>query len=161
VRATSVETFDKTEVIVPNSDLISQPVTNWTRQNKVGRIIIPIGVSAGTDTRKVQRILTEIIEDQPLVTIDPAPVVLFRSITVDTMNFEIRAFLSDIGRGLGVTSEIYHQIVERFTQEDIRMPFTVRDTWPPKPEPEQVGDAADPAKAEALYLDPDDQPPGA
>lgn len=160
VRATSVETFDRTEVIVPNSDLISQPVTNWTRQNKVGRIIIPVGVAAGSDTRKVERILTEIIEDQPLVTIDPAPAVLFRSITVDTMNFEIRAFLADIGRGLGVTSEVYHQIVERFQAEDIRMPFTARDTWPPKPAiPDGAPDAGNPVQAEALYLDADVEPP--
>lgn len=129
VRATSVETFDKQQVIVPNSDLIRQPVINWTRQSKTGRIIIPIGVSYGSDTRKVHRILTEIIEDQPLVTIDPAPVVLFRSITVDALNFEIRAVISDIGSGLSVTSEVYHQIVERFIHEGIGMPFTTRDIW--------------------------------
>jgi potassium efflux system protein len=129
VRATSVETFDKQQVIVPNSDLISQPVINWTRQSKTGRIIIPIGVSYGTDTRKVHRILKEIIEDQPLVTIDPAPSVLFRGITVDALNFEIRAVISDIGSGLGVTSEVYHQIVERFVHEGIGMPFTTRDIW--------------------------------
>ncbi len=129
VRATSVETFDKQQVIVPNSDLISQPVTNWTRQSKTGRIIIPIGVSYGSDTRKVHRILTEIIEDQPLVTIDPPPAVLFRGITVDALNFEIRAVISDIGSGLGVTSEVYHQIVERFVTEGIGMPFTTRDIW--------------------------------
>ena len=129
VRSTQVETFDKQQVIVPNSDLISQPVTNWTRQSKTGRIIIPIGVSYGSDTRKVTRILTEIIEDQPLVTIDPAPAVLFRSITVDALNFEIRAVISDVGSGLSVTSEVYHQIVERFIREGIGMPFTTRDIW--------------------------------
>ncbi|SNR43700.1 DUF3772 domain-containing protein [Paracoccus sediminis] len=129
VRSTQVETFDKQQVIVPNTDLISQPVTNWTRQSKTGRIIIPIGVSYGADTRKVARILTEIIEDQPLVTIDPAPAVLFRGITVDALNFEIRAVISDVGSGLSVTSEVYHQIVERFIREGIGMPFTTRDIW--------------------------------
>ncbi|WP_207100365.1 DUF3772 domain-containing protein [Paracoccus shandongensis] len=129
VRSTQVETFDKQQVIVPNSDLISQPVTNWTRQSKTGRIIIPISVSYGTDTRKVARILTEIIEDQPLVTIDPAPAVLFRGITVDGLNFEIRAVISDVGSGLSVTSEVYHQIVERFVHEGIGMAFTTRDIW--------------------------------
>lgn len=129
VRSTQVETFDKQQVIVPNSDLISQPVTNWTLQSKTGRIIIPIGVTYGTDTRKVDAILREIIEDQPLVTIDPAPLVLFRSITVDALNFEIRAMISDVGSGLGVTSEVYHRIVERFLEEGIGMPFTTRDNW--------------------------------
>ncbi|WEF23105.1 DUF3772 domain-containing protein [Paracoccus sp. S3-43] len=158
VRSTQVETFDKQQVIVPNSDLISQPVTNWTRQSKTGRIIIPIGVSYGSDTRAVHRILTEIIEDQPLVTIDPAPLVLFRGITVDSLNFEIRAVISDIGSGLGVTSEVYHQIVERFLHEGIGMPFTTRDVWKggdlPQPDDQH---ATTPTPARATQPDlPDD-----
>lgn len=154
VRSTQVETFDKQQVIVPNSDLITQPVTNWTRQGKAGRIIIPIGVSYGADTRRVARILTEIIEDQPLVTIDPAPVVLFRAITVDALNFEIRAVISDIGAGLGVTSEVYHQIVRRFLAEGIGMPFTTRDTWTNHP-------PTDAAKDETQEPPPPPPPPAA
>ncbi|RJL05492.1 DUF3772 domain-containing protein [Paracoccus siganidrum] len=158
VRSTQVETFDRTEVIVPNSDLISQPVTNWTRHNKMGRIILPVGVAPTSDTRKVASILMEIIEDQPIVTIDPAPSVLFRGITVDAMNFEIRAVLSDVAEGMGVTSEVYHRIVERFAEEGIGLPFTARDVWPRPPGAEDAPEGEDTAAAatQAMIVAPDE-----
>ncbi|MDO5706395.1 MAG: DUF3772 domain-containing protein [Paracoccus sp. (in: a-proteobacteria)] len=134
VRSTQVETFDRTQVIVPNSDLISQPVINWTRVSQSGRIIIPVSVAYGSDSRKVAEILREIIEDQPTVTIDPPPVVVLRALGPDGLNFEIRAILSDIGGGVGVTSEVLHRVVERFAEEGIEIPFAQRDIWLRNPE---------------------------
>ncbi|MCC9624687.1 mechanosensitive ion channel [Thalassospira sp. MA62] len=127
VRATEIETFDRSSVVIPNSELISNRVLNWTLKERSGRGIIKIGVAYGSDVDKVREILLDMADQRREILSYPAPQVVFMDFGASSLDFELRYFLRDIGDVLAVASSIRFEMVQRFRDEGIEIPFPQRD----------------------------------
>ena len=127
VRSTRIETFDRHDVIVPNQDLIANPVKNMTLTSQVGRLIIPVGVAYGSDLEKTRNILSDAAANNPSVLSFPAPMVLFTGLGDSALMFELRCHLRDINTIVATQSELLFEIYNQLGKAGIEIPFPQRD----------------------------------
>jgi small-conductance mechanosensitive channel len=127
LRSTTIETFDLSEIIVPNSDLISQKVTNWTLSNEQSRVIIPVGVAYGSDVTRVLEILKDCAVKHSRVLKSPEPSVLFAAFGASSLDFDLRVWVADVNHRLVVKSDLLQSIDQQFRQAGIEIPFPQRD----------------------------------
>jgi len=130
IRSTQIQTFDRADVIVPNSEFISSQVTNWMLNDPRGRARIPVGVAYGTDTQKVKSILEEIAEAHPKIITNgssPKPKILFRGFGDSSLDFEMRCHIENIDERIDVISDVNYSIDAAFRENNIQIPFPQRD----------------------------------
>lgn len=130
IRSTELETLDRTNVIVPNSELISGQVTNWMLNDPYGRITLQIGVAYGSDVRLVERLLLQVARDHPEVIVHaevPPPAVYFTGFGDSSLTFELRAVVRDTSQRFQVRSDMNFAIDALFREHDIEIPFPQRD----------------------------------
>jgi small-conductance mechanosensitive channel len=123
VRATEIETFDRASLIVPNSELITGRVLNWTHRDSLGAVNVKIGVAYGTDPARVIAILLKCAEDHPQVLRAPAPGAVLEGFDANAMLFNLNISLPDINKAPAVQSDLRVAILKALRQADIEVPY--------------------------------------
>ena len=126
IRATVVRNFDHADIIIPNADLVSNQVTNWTLGDRQARLIITVGVAYGSDVDLVVETLIECALDNSHVNQNPSPQALFLNFGDSTLDFELRVFVPASMR-IPIRSELHKEIDKRFREKDITIAFPQRD----------------------------------
>ena len=126
-RATTVRNWDRQEVVVPNKELITGRITNWTLSDQLNRIVLTVGIAYGSDTRRARDVLSDILKHHTCILDDPEPLITFEQFGDSTLNFVIRAILSDMNERLNTIHDLHMQINDRFAEEHIEIAFPQRD----------------------------------
>ena len=129
LRTTVVKTFSNTEVIVPNSLMVSQRLDNWTKSDQILRIESHIGVAYGTDISAVHEILHSQIAAHSAVLSDPEPRTFLVEFADSALLFRIQYWIDDPSQRLSSLSEILEAIYFGLQERGISIPFPQRDVW--------------------------------
>ena len=127
IRATTLRRFDQTQSLVPNGDLISNAVTNWTLDDKRVRIDFTVGVAYGSDVRLVEKLLRDLLEADERVLDEPTARVMFVAFGESSLDFRVLAYVPDLADRLTTLSDLHFAIDEMFREHDIEIPFPQRD----------------------------------
>ncbi|MCB9846493.1 MAG: mechanosensitive ion channel [Phycisphaeraceae bacterium] len=127
MRATTIENWDKRELILPNKTFITDRVINWTLSNPINRIRIPVGVAYGSDTDLVLSTLLRIARETPSVLGDPPYQALFLGFGDSSLNFELRVFVLGIDPIVTTRHRLHMDIDKAFRKAGIEIAFPQRD----------------------------------
>jgi potassium-dependent mechanosensitive channel len=122
VRSTEIETFDNCTIIVPNSNLITGAVRNWTHQDTLGRFLVSVGVAHGSDVELVQAMLKTIVAEHPKVLRFPPPQVQLAKFSAATTDFEVRGHVADVFEAGQVASDLRFAISKQFNENGLVIP---------------------------------------
>jgi small-conductance mechanosensitive channel len=140
VRAVSVVTRDGKEHLIPNENLMTQEVENWSYSSRDVRVHIPVGVAYDCDLPLAQRLMVEAAGASPRVLANPVPTVWLRAFGESSVDHEILVWIRDPEAGVGnVQSEVLNRLWVLFKENGIEIPFPQRDIrvkeWPGKAAP--------------------------
>lgn len=129
LRASVVEIWDSTTIMVPNHKLVNEQVVNWTHYDDQVRYDVNVGVAYGSDTKRVKEILLEIVKENPYILDSPSPFVRFEEFGDSSLNFTLYFFSKSYRVIEDIKSDIRFEIDNKFRESDINIPFPQLDLW--------------------------------
>ncbi|MCC7252776.1 mechanosensitive ion channel domain-containing protein, partial [Hyphomicrobium sp.] len=127
VRSTEIETGDKASLIVPNSDLITSSVTNWTHRNALSTVTVKVRAGYQSDPETVRAVLQKVGAECQLILQHPAPSVVLENFGADALEFSLGAVIPDVTQAGAVQSELRFSILKAFREAGIEMPYAQHD----------------------------------
>jgi small-conductance mechanosensitive channel len=127
LRASRVRTFSGAEIIVPNGDLVSQQVTNWTLSDRRRRLEIVVGVAYRSDPAQVQQVLMDLLVNDEDVLDDPEPMVIFEEFGDSALQFRMYVWIADFDESITIRGRLHMEINEALKAAGIEIPFPQRD----------------------------------
>ena len=127
LRSTRVVTVTGELIVLPNSKVAGEAVTNLTQGDSAMRIRVDVGVAYGSDVELVMRLLAAAMAAQPEVLSTPAPAVFFQDFADSSLNFSVTGWLDDPWDRMGIQSRVRMAIDERFRAHNVTIPFPQRD----------------------------------
>lgn len=127
IRSSVVTTWDGADIIIPNGDLLSKNLTNWTMGSSKRRYEIPANVAYGTNLKFAKSILREVMEQHPLILKNPEPMIWATHFNDSSIDFVIKYWVPHFNYGNDVKSDLIIAIDEAFKSNNIVIPFPQRD----------------------------------
>ncbi len=127
VRSTEIETAEKASLIVPNSELITSTVTNWTHRNALGTVGVKVSVAYKSDPDQVREILQKVGTESPLVLQHPPPSVTLDNFVANGLEFTLGAVIPDVTKAGAVQSDLRFRILAAFRNAGIDIPVSQQD----------------------------------
>jgi len=127
IRATTVTNFDRKELIVPNKDLITGRLMNWTLSDTTNRIVITVGVAYKSDPGAVRELLLKVVKQHPNVLVDPGPNVTFEEFADSALNLVVRAYIASMDNRLTTINELHLVIFHALNEAGVEIAFPQRD----------------------------------
>jgi small-conductance mechanosensitive channel len=127
LRSSTVRTMDGAEVIIPNGQLVAEPLVNWTLSDRRRRITLAVGAAYGSDAQRVVEILLGVARSHPRVLPEPAPSAVFMGFGESACDFQLFAWTDSFDDWMQTRSELAMAVSRALAEAGIEIPFPQRD----------------------------------